>query len=71
MLTPKTRSDGPFGGSNALREALNVVTLVGEEGMVLVPTEPTDLMIRIGADVGDIDPDTVRRIYKAMLYASE
>lgn len=57
--------------SDALEKALDLVSVASEHGLVVVPSEPTELMIRIGSDVGNVSPETVRRIYKAMLYAIE
>lgn len=40
-------------------------------GIRLVPESPTLEMCRVGCIVGDVDPETVRRIYNAMLVAAE
>lgn len=45
--------------------------LLMDIGIRLVPQSPTSEMCRVGCIVGDVDPETVRRIYNAMLVAAE
>lgn len=54
-------------GSRALQNALDAVGAVGDSGFVLVPNEPTPEMTLAGAQAGNIDLDTARRVFRAML----
>lgn len=47
--------------------AQGTINLFHEIGIRLVPQSPTRDMCRAGAAAGDIDPETARRIYNAML----
>jgi hypothetical protein len=56
--------------SHPLNNAADGLSLLQEVGIRLVPERPTRDMCRAGCAVGDVDPDTVRRIYNAMLTAA-
>ena len=50
--------------------ALNMVDTMDKSDCALVPTEPTEDMMRIGATVGDLSLAQARAIYRAMLWAA-
>lgn len=51
-------------------EKVSALNILHEIGIRLVPEKPTADMCRAGSAIGDIDIDTVRRIYHAMLIAA-
>lgn len=52
---------------DALFDALDIL---GEIGIRLVPERPTQDMCMAGISAGDVDAQTVMRIYNAMLVAA-
>lgn len=53
--------------SSAFHVALNMVEAFGRDDLVLVPREPDDAMIKAGAEIGKITPQTARMVYGAMI----
>ena len=51
-------------------ELLNGLRILRDIGLRLTPEQPTHLMCDAGMAVSDLDPDTVRRVYFAMLQAA-
>ena len=49
---------------------MNTLEILGEIGIRLVPEQPTPQMCKAGCAVGDLDPQTVQRVYNAMLIAA-
>ena len=66
-MTVKDDAKNDSRGSRALQNALDAVGAVGDSGFVLVPSEPTREMLLAGTQAGNLDPDLVRRVYRAML----
>lgn len=56
-------------GSAALERALQAVERMGAGDLMLVPGEPSDVMIMAGAAAGSISPEVARRVWQAMLEA--
>jgi hypothetical protein len=61
---------GEYIMSDKMDAALQDFDLFQEIGIRLVPQRPTRDMCRAGCAAGDIDPETVRRVYNAMLVAA-
>lgn len=57
--------------SEDLLESLNVLDLLQEEGLKIVPTYPTALMIQTGAQMTGLSEDMVQKMYLAMLSISD
>lgn len=53
--------------SDQSNDSIENTRLFQEIGIRLVPQRPTMAMCRAGSAAGDIDLETVRRIYNAML----
>lgn len=53
-----------------LDHALNMVDTMDKSDCALVPAEPTEDMMRIGATVGGFSLAQARAIYRAMLWAA-
>lgn len=51
-------------------EKVSTLNILHEIGIRLVPESPTVDMCRAGSAIGEIDIDTVRRVYRAMLIAA-
>lgn len=51
-------------------EKVTTLNILSEIGIRLVPERPTADMCRAGSAIGEIDLDTVRRVYHAMLVAA-
>ncbi|MEA1937490.1 MAG: hypothetical protein U9N14_00090 [Pseudomonadota bacterium] len=56
--------------SRAMLQALAMVEAFDKAGLVAMPIDPTDEMLIAGATTGDIEVETVRRVWRAMLDAS-
>jgi len=56
--------------SDVLKANENGLSVLEEIGIRLVPERPTDSMCKAGCMAADLDPQTVRRIYNAMLIAA-
>ncbi len=57
--------------SEDLLESLNVLDLLQEEGLKIVPAYPTALMIQTGAQMTGLSEDMVQKMYLAMLSISD
>ena len=51
-------------------DQMNTLEILSEIGIRLVPEQPTLQMCKAGCAVGDLDPQTVQRVYNAMLIAA-
>ncbi|GEM_PF-6240958 len=49
---------------------ISALNILHEIGIRLVPEKPTSAMCQVGSMIGDIDVETVRRVYHAMLVAA-
>ncbi len=57
--------------SEDLLESLNVLDLLQEEGLKIVPAHPTPVMIQAGVQLTGLSEDMVRKLYLAMLSFSD
>lgn len=55
---------------DSAEEKISALNILHEIGIRLVPEKPTSAMCHIGSMIGDIDVETVRRVYHAMLVAA-
>ena len=54
----------------ALQDSLGLFEALGHFDMVVVPQNPSADMLRAGAIVGNLPPDTVRAVWEAMTKAA-
>jgi len=68
------QDDIPDGGrtipSPALVCALNVLSIVKDTGLALVPPDPTDAMVAAGMAVSGASAEQTRAVYRAMIAAA-
>ncbi len=57
--------------SQNLIDSLNVLDLLQEEGLKIVPLVPSPLMIQAGMQVSGLSEDVVKKIYLTMLRFSD
>lgn len=55
---------------DGFEQALRMLDVFTEIGLTLTPSEPTRHMCRIGAQVGNVDEETARKIYRFMMDAT-
>lgn len=55
---------------DVVEEKVSTLNILHEIGIRLVPEKPTADMCRVGSAIGEIDIETVRRVYHAMLIAA-
>ena len=53
-----------------LEHALDALSILREIDLALCPMEPTEHMCKMGATIGNIDPETAKKVYKIMLLCS-
>ena len=58
---------GARADSEAMEFALEVVSAYGQNGMAVVPTKPTAVMLAAGARAGDVSVEIAWRVYQAMI----
>jgi len=56
--------------SDNFDDTFAALEILSEIGIRLVPEKPTQLMCQAAASVSDLDPQTVIRVYNAMLVAA-
>ena len=56
--------------SHSSEDVFAGLKILSEIGIRLVPEHPTGLMCAAGISAGDVDIETVRRVYYAMLVAA-
>jgi hypothetical protein len=56
--------------SNNFDDTFAALEILSEIGIRLVPERPTQRMCQAGSAAGDIDQQTVMRVYNAMLVAA-
>jgi hypothetical protein len=59
------------GPSEALTEALLVISAITRSCFAIVPQEPNAAMVAAGVLAGGVSPDQARRTYTAMIGAAE
>ncbi len=57
--------------SEDLLESLNVLDLLQEEGLKIVPAYPTSAMLKAGAQITGLSEETVKKLYLSMLSFSD
>ncbi len=57
--------------SDDLLESLNVLDLLREEGLKIVPAYPTPIMVQAGMQLTGLPEETVKKLYLAMLSISD
>ncbi len=57
--------------SETLKESLDILEALTEEGLMVVPTTPTPEMVSAAMRVSDLTEEEVRKIYYAMITFSD